>query len=118
MTRTASLLAAIALTAALALTLVGCGGGVPKDAPGITGKVTDLHLNMDTGGVEISVSGSGPAGKKAVASLTEESKVYGPGGEEARGVDMNKGTEVKVWFDGPTQGSPATGDALVVQIVK
>jgi hypothetical protein len=117
MKRTASICILVMLAAALMVLGTGCAGGPPKDEPGITGTVTDLQVEMESQTVVVLVTGQGS--EKAQITLTDETKVFGPDGAEARAVDLNKGMQVKVWYDGPVaESDPVQAKAAALQMME
>lgn len=118
-----ALLMAIALVGAL--TLVACAPALPSDPPSITGAVTSLVAG-DGRPASFLVEGpnpqpSGAISDKAQVNIPPTTMFFGANGKAASLESISrisKGTQVRVWFQGPVAESyPVQASAMAVQIV-
>jgi beta-N-acetylhexosaminidase len=113
--RSASLLLALVVVAALALT--ACGPSTPSGAPSITGVIRQLTVTAT--GATLLVTGAGDIDKASV-TVGADTRILRTKDGRATTIpvtELQAGMNVEIWFDGPVAESyPVQAHAGTVNI--
>jgi hypothetical protein len=123
MSRAARVALIVAVAAAMAVVVVGCGPRAPTDAPAMEGTITTATPNASGNAGSILVEGQASFGDKATFEIqgTTPILVQAKDGILTAGTfaDLKTGVSVEVWTDEPVRESyPVQATASMVLVAQ